>query len=601
MSLALIEESAKEVRRLAIAGSALAIGDFRLKKLIPPMEQAGAKVPVFAQVAKAMSDVVSAPEAESAARLLSLSTLLNAILYTQGQSSASGTSQPLENFPAQCASTRTTARVLKPLIAALTASGSGRFEIVKAAVEHGVFNDLRLIDPAIQALGDNYSELADLVAEKILPGFGPGIVPRLRKGLDLKGKRADGRKLEVMHRLSAEETLPLCKQALEEGSVELKIAAIGCLGKHEDCLSLVLENANAKNKQLRAAALEALAEHDRPDVTKMFTELVKSKSLDLLVGPFRTLRNRVVLGAMLEEGSRVFEAVLKGEAEEISRLCEILDCLEQRTGAEVEGFFLKCFGRAEKLAKVKAAKNSSVSGAELLTRFADRLCKSDSPSSAEAVLAQQEVLSSKAFPQVLHAALRVWSSEKVFTEFSPLLKETKGVGKEKAEHLQRVIAAAHEDGTSRLNLMVHIDLDELNTQALRKHVWDARWLDAAIKADQATAVCCFARPHHPAALNYLLKLGEAKKASDAGMTVRALVYCEYPKVTDFFLELVSKKTQNSKYLDYELQFLFENARHLPAADLPKLDEFAARLDEKFLDAFLVAIDPLRRANPPVIA
>ena len=123
MSIALIEESAKEVRRLAIAGSPLAVGDFRLKKLIPPLEQAGAKVPVFAQVAKAINDVVNGPEAESATRLLNLSTLLNAILYTQGQTSTTGDFQKLETFPAKCATTRTTARVLKPLIRALSRPG----------------------------------------------------------------------------------------------------------------------------------------------------------------------------------------------------------------------------------------------------------------------------------------------------------------------------------------------------------------------------------------------------------------------------------------------------------------------------------------------
>src|SRR5206468_991257 len=142
MSLALIEESAKEVRRLAIAGSPLAVGDFRLKKLIPPLEQAGAKVPVFAQVAKAISDVVNGKEAESAANLLNLSTLLNAILYTQGQSGADGDYRELEVFASNCSSTKTTARVLKPLIHALTSSGGGRFETVKSAVERGAFNDL---------------------------------------------------------------------------------------------------------------------------------------------------------------------------------------------------------------------------------------------------------------------------------------------------------------------------------------------------------------------------------------------------------------------------------------------------------------------------
>ena len=109
MSLALIQESAKEVRRLAIAGSPLAVGDFRLKKLIPPLEQAGAKVPVFAQVAKAISDLVNGNEADSAANLLNLSTLLNAILYTQGQIGRGRRLSRARTVRHGCASTRTTA------------------------------------------------------------------------------------------------------------------------------------------------------------------------------------------------------------------------------------------------------------------------------------------------------------------------------------------------------------------------------------------------------------------------------------------------------------------------------------------------------------
>src|SRR5262249_51487495 len=107
MSLTLIEESAKEVRRLAIAGSRLAVGDFRIKKLVAPLEQAGAKVPVFAQVAKAISDLINGTEADSAAHLLTLSTLLNAILYTQGQTGAEGNFTEIEVFATSCSSTRT--------------------------------------------------------------------------------------------------------------------------------------------------------------------------------------------------------------------------------------------------------------------------------------------------------------------------------------------------------------------------------------------------------------------------------------------------------------------------------------------------------------
>src|SRR4051794_31981004 len=137
MSLALLQESAKEVRRLAIAGSALAIGDFRLKKLVPPLDQAGAEVPVFAQVAKAVSELVNGTEKTSAANLLQLSTLLNAILYTQGESSAEGPYRELEMCSSKCSSTRTPARILKPLVQALTSAGAGRFEMVKSAVERG--------------------------------------------------------------------------------------------------------------------------------------------------------------------------------------------------------------------------------------------------------------------------------------------------------------------------------------------------------------------------------------------------------------------------------------------------------------------------------
>ena len=44
-------------RRLAIAGSAVAPGDFRLKKLVQPLEKSGEKAPVFARVGQAVQAV----------------------------------------------------------------------------------------------------------------------------------------------------------------------------------------------------------------------------------------------------------------------------------------------------------------------------------------------------------------------------------------------------------------------------------------------------------------------------------------------------------------------------------------------------------------
>ena len=75
--------------------------------------------------------------------------------------------------------------------------------------------------------------------------------------------------------------------------------------------------------------------------------------------------------------------------------------------------------------------------------------------------------------------------------------------------------------------------------------------------------------------------------------IQALANCQYAKATDAFLEAVAKRTKGSKHWDYDLQDLIESARFLPPADLPRLEEFAAKLDQNYLDHFLEAIAPLR--------
>jgi len=592
MSLALIQESAKEVRRLSIAGSNLAVGDFRLKKLVPPLEQAGAKVPVFAQVAKAINDLVNGKEAQSAANLLSLSTLINAILYTQGQTGAEGDHSELPSHSAKSCDTKTSARVLKPLIQALTSTGSGRFEIVKSALERGAFSDLRLIDPSIRALDDVYPELADLVMEKILPAYGPGIAPLLKSKLDLKGKKSDARRLQVLHQLDPAGTVELCKTALEEGSPEVKASAIGCLGKHEDCLPLVLEQTNAKNKVLRAAALEALAEHDRPEVTKIFTDLIKGKALDILAGPFRALRNRQVLKSLIDEGQRVFEAVLKGDEDQRARFWDILACFNERKDPEVEDFLLACMKEGDKILKLKSPKKSVIGGDDLVDRLTTLLYELGSPRVLEAILARREVLPATVFTRVIYSALRTWPAAKVYEEFSPLLAEKKGAGKAKNEMLQHVIRVGR-GGFVAYEEYYAIDETDPESKWFDKVSWDPRWLDAAIKADLPVIVCCFAEPNHKGAITYLVNQSQDKKSDEAGLIINALARCKYPKVTETFLNAVTARTKKAKFVDYDLQFLLKRARFLPPGELSQLDAFAANLDEKFVEKFLEAIQPLR--------
>jgi hypothetical protein len=99
-------------------------------------------------------------------------------------------------------------------------------------------------------------------------------------------------------------------------------------------------------------------------------------------------------------------------------------------------------------------------------------------------------------------------------------------------------------------------------------------------------------------VNYLVRLKRSKAEYAAGEVVAALARCGYPKVTGHFLELVAGKAKGATYLDYEFRSLLQSARCLPPADLPRLDAFAATLEEKFVDAFLEELAPLRSPARP---
>jgi hypothetical protein len=365
-----------------------------------------------------------------------------------------------------------------------------------------------------------------------------------------------------------------------------------------------MEQANSKNKTLRAAALEALAEHDRPEVAKLFGDLIKGNALELLARPLRTIRNLPVLNLLLEEGKRVFELLLKGESEQIPRFEEILNCVEQRKDAEVEQFLLDCFNNSSKLTKLKAAKASPFSGADVIHRLAVHLSFLGTPKALDAILARRDQLPPAAIPVVLTSAFHAWPPDKVYQEFSPFLTQKSGAGKEAGQVLARyLIIFSGNAGSAEF----HADISGGESTKF-KVTLDPRWIEACIKADLPSVVCHLAHPDSKSAISYLVKILEAApKTTGAALArthgyssqiIQTLARCQYPAVTDLFLRVVGERTKKAQQLDYDLQMLFHSACHLPAADLPKLDAFAARLDEKFVDYFLESLGPLRPINQP---
>jgi len=229
MSIPVLIEVYDEMRRLAIAGSTVAPGDFRLKKLVPPLTKSGEKSPVFAKVAQAVQAVVDSNEKTASTSLLELTTLVNAILYTQvkrGRSASSNhlrpsTSANRPHRPAPACSNHCWKRSVQP----------GR-PIGNHSRRRG---PRRVQRPSTGQAGPpcdrrSVSRIGQLIARKVLPAYGKAILPELRKTLDIKGRAGHLHRLNLLHQLDPEGSRELVQQVLSDGSKEMKVAAIECLG-----------------------------------------------------------------------------------------------------------------------------------------------------------------------------------------------------------------------------------------------------------------------------------------------------------------------------------------------------------------------------------
>lgn len=258
MSIETLYELDREIQRLMIAGSDLASGDFRLQRLLPQLRRDGTELPVFAKLAGLLEQVIQSQPEQSAENLLQLTSLLYAVLYTQGATGASGELKPIEvTAVSGCTDTYVPYRRLKPVIDALTIRGSGRLEIITLADQDGLFRDLRLIFPLIQALDDPYPEISNLVFE-ILSRYGESLLPLLTACYHPEGGKIEARELELIAAIRGDAGKELYLDAIERGSTVVKVAAIKALKVVPETESILQDLTKDRKKEIREAASEAL-------------------------------------------------------------------------------------------------------------------------------------------------------------------------------------------------------------------------------------------------------------------------------------------------------------------------------------------------------
>ncbi|GJH40957.1 hypothetical protein RCZ04_15070 [Capnocytophaga sp. HP1101] len=253
----------QELNRLFIAGSKFAKNDPRLQKHIPVLEKLGEKTLVFTKLAQELKALLQTETQQSAEKLLSISTLLYSVLYTQGVTVVPDAEKVPQQPSVSLADVNTIYSYLqlKPVLQALTESNSGRLEVLKDAFERKVFTDSRTFGYLSVALGDKYAELADYVRETIIPSCGQAIIPFLLSDFCLEDKTENVRRLRLLHQLGYEETPALIEKIFAESLPNLQAEAIGILAENKDAHTeeLIISLTGDKNKAVRGAAYMALA------------------------------------------------------------------------------------------------------------------------------------------------------------------------------------------------------------------------------------------------------------------------------------------------------------------------------------------------------
>lgn len=576
MSTALLQELQQEVRRLYIAGSELSAGDFRLKRLLPRFEQLGEKAPVFGKLAEGITKVIAEkkPEEGGAEALQDLQLLLGSVLRTQGQTAPAGEEREWPGSPAGLQTDQSYRRVSE-VQTALSTTGSGRYEVVIEAFPAGVFADLRLLPYVIKALGDPYVEIAEYVAEKILPSYGPQILPFLIGSFDRNGGKSEYRKLQVIGRLGGETVLDFVYAAAESGSDEIRALAIELLAGRETYLESLLTWSRDKKKTVREAAYLSLAQGGSPQAEERLAEAFAGKDKDLVADAlhrYPTPKLADWLAPQLEELVRQgLEVEDKKQAKSLnSKLESVLIALGSVRGPQLDAL-------ARFIAE-HAAVYTSLGWLEVTDYCAGYVEASGSEEGME-LLSKLEEENARYLSNTFRLAHQVLPPEELYERYVGATRsKLKGAVTKKAVQREKELLQTIERMVSE-HAYVPFDAvwrSEYRNDSFYRNVlasteqiqekWDPRWLDWFISRDMLKLVCVFARPGHEAAVDYLrekLKKNPEFRNKSGALLLEGLERAEAPKEERHEL-LVAAIEDKRNATSYQFEpFVFEKLCELP--------------------------------------
>ncbi|AWB44635.1 HEAT repeat domain-containing protein [Paenibacillus sp. CAA11] len=522
MSHALLIELNQELRRLYIAGSDLAAEDFRLKRLLPSFQQLGERAPVFKKLAEGIDALISGGSgADSAVRLQDVNLLLQSVLRTQGKGGAEGQTSDLYNKAVNLP-TSFSYRRLSPVRTALTTRGGGRHEIIVGAFREGIFQDLRLLPLAIEALNDPYVEIAEFVMTDILPSYGPALVPHLIESFNPEGGRLEARKLIVMAKSGGEEVLKLIYEAAMAGSNEVRTTAIRLLADHAEYEQVLLDLSHDKKKNIREAAYQGLAESSWDSAAERLYEASKGKDSELVGPSLSRSQSELLSGWLIRDLAELVHiaedtALNKEKREELrTQAVRYFWAVSRKESQELEQIYLKVLRNYKHF--------MFTLGWTFLVNEAMNYLKSIGSEEGRELMKAAIELDLKKYAgthsyagDVFVKAQPILSPERLYEEYSALLN-----GRKHASAASRSVNTAKQLLDTMESMVINRRYQmirqewaygeegyaykvEIPSQEEIAATWDSRWLDHFIELDRMNLVSVFARPGHAEVASFLLK------------------------------------------------------------------------------------------------
>lgn len=341
MGLALLNELQDRLHTAAIAGTQVLPEDFRLQKCVAQFAAIAPSSPVLTKIHQLLLPLADNRNANQSQTLLDAIMLVDAVVCTQATNKINGEMESLPSGGAAALTQQYRYGQIEPLHAALTTSGSGRYEIVRSAWKERapVLNDFRLKSDLITALGDTYSEMADLVME-ILCHADTDLVPALKRGFDKRGKKEMLRRLKVITALSGKEENEFYHSLLEGSSPEIRIGAIEALALSSENDELLIHLAETEKSNVKKAAWTALSEMDTPSAAEFWLNKLRKTAT---AAPYIVGNSSDALSDYVAEqlGNSLLSLLALPEGSQIDK--HLYQALEKQTAAIVNKTSPKLF------------------------------------------------------------------------------------------------------------------------------------------------------------------------------------------------------------------------------------------------------------------